>query len=324
MIEIELGINDFAGVRFTSDAVWETATSLMVLSRVELHPLHTQLRARLPRHPSFDLDLLLDLLHPLRWRASILAPEPSAAPLHPLEGLRRLADSDPAKAQEDLEWLRQHSPRARWTAMTATQLIDEASAALIGYWRATLEPLWERVAAIIDADIGFRTRVMSEAGLGSAISGLHERLSYSEDRIRIDLPGHEIRAVSGGQGLWFLPSVFAWPRLGVDWNARIPAISYASRGAAQVWEDTPPLPTDVLGALIGASRSAILERLDTARTTSVLAANLSLSPATVSQHLSVLTAAGLLAPRRVGRRVLYSRTALGTALVDSERQRATH
>jgi DNA-binding transcriptional ArsR family regulator len=64
----------------------------------------------------------------------------------------------------------------------------------------------------------------------------------------------------------------------------------------------------------------ILESTGVPVTTSSLSAQLSLSPGTVSEHLSVLTAAGLLSSRRHGRRVLYSRTALGTTLVHHQRR----
>jgi DNA-binding transcriptional ArsR family regulator len=44
------------------------------------------------------------------------------------------------------------------------------------------------------------------------------------------------------------------------------------------------------------------------RTTAYLASILGLAPSTVSEHLSVMAASGLLASHREGRRVLYSRT----------------
>ena len=66
--------------------------------------------------------------------------------------------------------------------------------------------------------------------------------------------------------------------------------------------------------LLGRSRASILHLLDVGRTTADLARDLGLSPSTVSWHLSVMTASGLLVARRDGRRVLYARTVVGDLL----------
>jgi DNA-binding transcriptional ArsR family regulator len=65
---------------------------------------------------------------------------------------------------------------------------------------------------------------------------------------------------------------------------------------------------------MGATRARILTALDAPQSTTELAAQLGLTPGAVSQHLSVLTKAGLAARRRDRRVVLYARTELGDAL----------
>jgi DNA-binding transcriptional ArsR family regulator len=66
--------------------------------------------------------------------------------------------------------------------------------------------------------------------------------------------------------------------------------------------------------LIGATRARILHALDAPRSTTELAAQLTLTPGGVSQHLSVLADAGLVARHRERRVVLYARTPVGDAL----------
>jgi DNA-binding transcriptional ArsR family regulator len=61
----------------------------------------------------------------------------------------------------------------------------------------------------------------------------------------------------------------------------------------------------------------VLADLGAARSTTEIAERLSLSPATASHHVTALRDAGLIAGRREGRAVLYSRTALGDQLVHS-------
>ena len=62
----------------------------------------------------------------------------------------------------------------------------------------------------------------------------------------------------------------------------------------------------------------ILECLDVPRSTTSLAKLFGLSISTVSEHLSVMAASGLLQSRRDGQRVLYWRTMVGDLLVDGE------
>jgi DNA-binding transcriptional ArsR family regulator len=59
----------------------------------------------------------------------------------------------------------------------------------------------------------------------------------------------------------------------------------------------------------------VLAALDAPRPTGEIAQRLGLSAPSVSQHLGVLKAAGLVHASRVGRLVLYARTQRGDALL---------
>jgi DNA-binding transcriptional ArsR family regulator len=313
MIEVPLGVDDVAAIRFTSCAVNEAVASLRVLRHPRMHSLHAaRLRTRVPSVPTFDLELLLALVEPAKWIARILEPSPSARPADPLTQLRAVAHGDIATAEDDLRVLRQHSPR--WVAMTAERLMEEVGAALAGYWQQILEPIWERVQTITEADIAHRSATLAAGGVTAAMAGLHDQIRYVEHRILIDLPGHSAVNAGTGLGVWLVPSVFRWPRIAVGVNHGIPEISYGCRGAALLWEREPTTRPDSLTALLGRTRAMILDSAGVPVTTSSLSTQLSLSPGTVNEHLSVLTAAGLLSSRRHGRRVFYSRTALGTTL----------
>lgn len=213
MIEVTLGVDDVAAIRFTSCAVNETVASLRVLRHPRLHPLHAaRLRTRVPSVPTFDLELLLALVEPEKWSPGILEPPPSARPADPLTRLRAVAGGDIATAEDDLLVLRQYSPR--WVAMTAERLMEEIGAALAGYWQQVLEPIWERVRIITEADIAHRSVTLAAGGIAAAIAGLHDQVRYVDHRILIDLPGHSAVDAGTGQGVWLVPSVFRWPRVG--------------------------------------------------------------------------------------------------------------
>jgi DNA-binding transcriptional ArsR family regulator len=95
-----------------------------------------------------------------------------------------------------------------------------------------------------------------------------------------------------------------------------PALIYTPRGLGTLWApDEGGADREALDALLGRRRAEILAALGTPAATSDLAARLAASPAGVNEHLGILRRAGLVASARDGRRVLYSRTPIGDALV---------
>jgi len=84
--------------------------------------------------------------------------------------------------------------------------------------------------------------------------------------------------------------------------------------AAQLW--APPAPDRAAPEeLLGARRARILLALDRPASTQELARRLGASAAGVSEHLSVLRRAGLVAGRRDGRHALYARTRAGETVL---------
>jgi DNA-binding transcriptional ArsR family regulator len=197
--------------------------------------------------------------------------------------------------------------------MSPAEYLETTATTMTAYWRQVLLPMWDRVESIVAADIAHHRAVLAAQGLGDALPGVHDELSFTGEAIQVAMRSEAVVRASG-RGLWFVPSVFRWPWLAVDIREHEPIVSYAARGAGRVWEQTPD--TDLgLVELLGRSRAEILQRLDVARTTTSLAHDINLSPSTVSWHLSVMTTAGLLSACRDGRRVLYSRTLVGDLLI---------
>ncbi len=83
VIEIEVDVADLAQVRFTTDAVWETAASLHALVFSKHHLLHQRIRRLVPRHPEFDLEHLLTMVGDGAWLPDVLARHPESAPRRP-------------------------------------------------------------------------------------------------------------------------------------------------------------------------------------------------------------------------------------------------
>lgn len=313
-IAITLSSSDLASIRLAHDAVWETAASLNAICFPRHHAIHQRLRTTLPRSPSFDLKLLLELTSQPHWIPDILGPEPSARPTDPRDRLSEVRETSPDVARRDLEVLLRYRPDSSALGMSTDEFMDSVTRALLGYWEEVLAPLWERVDAIIDAEIQHYSKVIGSHGVAMALTHLHEDVRFENDSLHVLVSGADVARDAGGHGIWLVPSVFRWPWLAIDTSRRAPVISYAARGSALVWETRSGQPLG-LGALLGRSRAAVLESLEVPRSTTGLAQLLSLSPPTVSGHLSVLAASGLVTSRRQVRRVMYARTPMAEQLL---------
>jgi DNA-binding transcriptional ArsR family regulator len=221
-------------------------------------------------------------------------------------------DTEVAVAESDLRMLQKLRPETRTARMSPDEYLATTAEAMVGYWREVLAPLWDRIDGIVTADIAHHRAALAAQGLGAALPGLHEELSFAGETVRVAMHTDAVVQASG-RGVWFVPSVFRWPWISVDIREREPVVSYAARGAGRVWEDEQQSDLGLV-ELLGRSRAEILRRLDVPRSTTGLARDLELSPSTVSWHLSVMSTSGLLGSRREGRRVLYSRTLVGDLL----------
>lgn len=313
MIEIVIGTDDLARVRFTTDPIWEATASLHSRSCAESARFHRPLLERFPSDPAYDFDLLLTLSSADDWVPDLLAPAPVLPTRDPASRLGDIATTPIEVVERDLVALRALAPASRAAAMGADELRTRTAEAMVAYWHDVLDPIWERVGAIAEGDISYRLGELATVGLGPMLDAVNHRMTYSGDRIRIDLAVDErIESVRGG--FWLVPSVFRFPGFLVLWESDLPVLSYGARGAGRLWEHDPG-PSDVLAALLGRSRARVLAILDVPATTTELASRLDLSAATVSVHLKALTGPGLLRHRRIGRRVVYERTELGDQLV---------
>ena len=311
VIEIRVGTDDLARVRFAADPAWETTASINMLAFPRAHVLHERLRRRLPRHPGFDLDHLLRSPAP-RWIPDALGPTPDGEATDPETAWPVIVDTEVSVAESDLQMIQKLRPETRIARMSPDEYLATTAEAIVGYWREVLEPLWDRIHGIVTADIAHHRAALASQGLGAALPGLHEELSFAGETVRVAMHTDAVVQASG-RGVWFVPSVFRWPWISVDIREREPVVSYAARGAGRVWEDEQQSDLGLV-ELLGRSRAEILRRLDVPRSTTGLSRDLELSPSTVSWHLSVMSTSGLLGSRREGRRVLYSRTLVGDLL----------
>jgi hypothetical protein len=196
---------------------------------------------------------------------------------------------------------------------------DAALASLVeqmrAFWDTALAPWWSRISAALEAEIAARARALVALGPQAAFTGLHQTVRWEDGVVYV----HPTRKAAADvdladRGLLLVPAVFTWPsvwpRTDPPWD---PALVYPPPGTADLWRPDPPR-AEALKALLGERRARVLLELDRPASTLELARRMQVSAGGVNSHLSVLRQAGLVSRRREGRRVIYTRTAIGDTL----------
>jgi DNA-binding transcriptional ArsR family regulator len=184
------------------------------------------------------------------------------------------------------------------------------------YWDRVLAPFWPRIQRLLESDVQYRAGRLTAGGASALFADLNPAVRWHEDRLRVDHPRVSARRGLRGKGLLLVPSAFVWPRVfSITVPGWQPTLRYPARGVAELWVDRKVSPSTALVGVLGAGRARLLTELDSPASTKDLAERTGLTPGGVSQHLTALRAAGLLSSHRVGRQVLYARTAVAEALL---------
>jgi len=324
---LELGLADLAGTRFAASPLGETVRAVLLLghsirgqvNRPWLDWAHAQLaQAPLP----------MPWLWPLVNNGLDVYPEflvPAPAGQHPsISGeLARLRATPDVAVRASLRRVFEDGP---WP-QSATALDEDPPAGLpliaaeLGAFHHRLvAPHWERIQAVLDSDIGYRSGLLAAGGARALFADLHPELTWSGGVLTVSDSGQDvIRAQLGPDGIVLMPSVFNWPQVSVALaTSSQTTLLYPARGVATVWQPlSGQLPSQLAAVeeLIGVTRARLLDTLRSPATTSALAQRFAVTPGAVSQHLGALYRARLLTRQRSGRAVLYQTSELGLALL---------
>ncbi|MGW0119054.1 helix-turn-helix domain-containing protein [Streptomyces sp. NPDC003327] len=183
------------------------------------------------------------------------------------------------------------------------------------YWTEVVAPHWPVMRRLVEDEVLVRARTFATEGIDALFQGLESRVRWEPPVL--ELTKHLDAAYAPGERrLVLVPLVFAEGcRLYSVDDPEVFALSFQARGAAVLREPAAPVADDRLGLLLGRGRAAVLRELGGPLTTAGLADRLGLAPSTVSEHLSVLTDAGVVSRHRVGRSVYYEPTDTGRSLL---------
>lgn len=319
MVRFVFTVEDLARTRFAISPMWELERSLVALRDPSHAALHVPwLRSLSGRLDGLALEKAVALTPPRGFNPDFLTPPP-AGPLGSIEDdLAALRATPLAQIRSDMALFRSQQPSGRaiadtWLAHPRRE-VRRLADLLEAYWARAVEPVWPRVRAFLDADIAYRARRLAAGGPAALFADLAEGVAWEQPGLDVVVPLHDATVELAGRGLLLMPSAFAAIRpFVIDRAPWQPTLVYPARGIATLWQDAAPAP-EGLARILGATRAAILADLAAPRSTTEVAQRLSLSPGGTSHHLTALRDAGLVTGRRVGRQVLYVRTALGDAL----------
>jgi DNA-binding transcriptional ArsR family regulator len=323
MIEMVLAHVDMGRVRFAYSPLRELVVSVRTLQDPGGQRMYRtwfmDVRSRLG---GLNMELLTALAPAGLAIPSFVIPPP-AEPWVDLSGeLHAVTSNPPAYVRSELDSVYADVPLPsvlRPLYDDPASHLDAVAEELERYWHAAIAPAWPRLQALSMADVSHRMEQFAAGGVGRVLNELHPEIALHDNRLQIDKPhqcSHQFDL--SGAGILLLPCVFAWQATFVECcGVEQPSLTYPPRGTVRFSDPDSTLHPAGLDALMGRTRAALLTLLAVPRTTTQLADGLSLSPGTVSEHLTILKASALVSARRHGRMVLYQRTAVGTALLDA-------
>ncbi len=319
---------DLLSCRFAVSPLFELGGAIRTTHRPAGQRWHLPWLDLVTRQAAPDGLAVLQALQP-RWgyTPDFLAPTPSGPGTSVHDELDLVARTPVEQVASELQRRRANQSDQVARAAIDGLIADPHSArdtitwALLSCWQELLAPHWPRVQHLLDSDVAHRAQHLTDHGLSHLLQHLHPDVRYQQETIQVDWrqPGIQDRRDVDGAGLVLMPSAFTWPQpiavLDLPWQ---PTVVYPARGVAALWQQPAPDTGTPLAAVLGPTRARLLTDLDEPDDTTSLADRYGLAASSVSRHLQALRAAGLLTARRQQRRVLYQRTALGTALANAK------
>ncbi len=325
MPALDLTANDLGNIRFAISPMSQLIGALQVLGGrgipVGLEDWHADHLVRYRARCSTDpvLPALTELLTTTRYVPDCLSIPPRATTTAIETELQTLRGIPAPQVRANLELSAAERPGT--TSPSLDELLSRPDlSSLLAHtlseaWRHLLAADWPAIKAILERDIQHRANVLVTRGLAAALGDLDPDVRWypSGQLARRSSVSHPHQL--DGTGLWLVPNAYGGGWLCLDGHGAF-ALTYAARGIADLGRTAAPTP-QALQELIGRSRAAVLNALEPPATTTQLAAQLGMSLGAVGDHLAVLRRNRLVERSRSGRAVLYHRTALADALVES-------
>lgn len=278
-------------------------------------------RRRTRRRLDSSVRPLADLVPPRGWWPAFLNP-------HHAEGgmdaaLEAIHSTPRSSLRSALTNIAKDRPLPQWTLRLAEgdrEALTRLTNAVRAFHDAGIAPYQHGLRARRDAELAMRGHILAEGGLDRLLQTLHPRIRWQSPTLSVPWPKDRDFDLAG-RGLTLMPSVFSRaepePYLDSDPPVLVYPVPRDPVDLKTIWQPagTPGTP-GALAALLGRTRAATLDVIAAGCTTSELARRLAISPASASEHASILRGAGLVVSQRHRNTTRHTLTPLGRALLD--------
>ena len=313
MLRLRLGVDDLARTTFAAPTPYcELAVSAQVLQQPtsQFRRLWRAGPARIPA-PARQL---LGLVPAYGSVPTFLAPESCTC----LDEALDVVQSTPAsRIQAELAEIPWSSGPSSWVRALARGSVDalaELGWVMRIYYDHVMAPVWPTVQQVVMAEMRGRAWQLATEGAEATLNTLHPRIRWRDGVLEVG-GTTEADIDLAGRGLRLMPSVWTRPAVAMGWKQ--PTLVYPVRSSS--WAQQCPVDDlhDRLAAVLGKTRARVLRALVREHTTSQLARELGISPASASTHAAALRGAGLVTTRREGQAVRHALTELGQAVASA-------
>jgi DNA-binding transcriptional ArsR family regulator len=326
VLELAFSARDLALTRLAYSPLWELVTSHRALAAAGARSPHGRWAERtrpLLAAAGLGTGLLADLIPARGYLPDFLNPPPgtgtpSTRADRALETeLAVLARTPVELIRADLERYEHWTPAVRALHADPAAVLPQLLAELRGYWEVALAPHWGRLRTVLEGELAHQARQFAAQGPGGALRSLHPRAQWCAETLTVAEYSCAELSGLGGQGLLLVPSAFlgAASIMTVVRPGEVVQLCYPSRGTGLLWEQPAAQVPEAVAAVLGRSRALLLAELAEPASTTELSHRTGMSAGGISQHLTALRAAGIVASHRSGRSVLYERTHLADSLL---------
>lgn len=322
MLRFHFTSDDLARVRIAPgpDPMWEVLLSAHVVNQRSGSMLFGPWRQRVLSGMGPAARMLLRLTPPRGYSPDFLTPVTGTDDFD--SGLDAVLSTPRKRLGNDIALLaRGHRPHLwmRDLADGSAPAVRGLGVALRAYYEHAVAPYWSGIRAAVDVDRATRTRAWVEGGTELALRTLHPSIRWQHPVLAVATAA-ERDVHLAGRGLLIIPSYFCVRTPITLADAELPPVLiYPIVREPVGLERSVETRLDggrQLTALLGRTRAAVLRVLGTGATTSEIAHRLAISPASASEHATVLRNAGLITSGRERNTVVHALTPLGQTLLD--------
>ncbi|MEO1667193.1 MAG: hypothetical protein AAFU54_21315 [Chloroflexota bacterium] len=314
MKQIAMSVGDLTRIRFAISPILTTVLSVRSFlqsptTTAVMQDWHKAMVTGLDGH---DLTALR-LFHPLgNHTIDFMFPFPAKTENRFDDELQRIACTSISVIEAELDNLFQHgviSVEDISNYKNLPGLLMQAVDELALVWRNVMCPNWEKINAVLQNDIVYRSRTLANGGVLALFQGLSTDI-HLESSALLSIYTQcqsDLTVEPNGHGLLFVPFFFSnssvWLQTPVN---TAPTVSYQAYGAGAWNRDvTEGNGNDVMLKLFGKNRANLLYALIQPTSTKHLALKLNLTSGAISQQLNLLKEANLITSERRGRSVYY-------------------